>query len=299
MPTPSDLVTSAFSQANTYASNATALLKTFTDKLNTAVQLAPLVDVTFNPPADPGADTVAPYTPPADYSSSLMTSLASLLTTRLAGGTGLVESVETAIWDRARDREVASAQAAIDDVTVQAEALGFELPPGVLNDGIRRETRAYYDKVSGLSRDIAVKQAELEQDNMQKSIEQVSQYENVLSEIIARRSTVTLDAYKADVLRFQAQVDQDIKRWEAQIKLYEATEMYVLEGQKISTEIVRANLATVLEAAKTGAQVYAQLTASAYSLIHASASVAGSASTGVSYSYSNQTLNAPSAITSI
>lgn len=299
MPTPSELVTEEFAQAATYIADASAKLTEFTNKLNDAIQLAPMVSVTFDPPTDPGAETVAPYVPPADYTDSLLTTLASTLTTRLAGGTGLAPSVETAIWDRARDREVAIAQAAIDDVTIQAESLGFELPSGVLNDGIRRETRNYYDKVSGLSRDIAVKQAELEQSNMQKGIDQATQYEDMLSQIVTRRSQVAVEAYRADVLRFQAQVEQDVKHWEAQIKLYEATAMYIMEAQKLNTEVTRANLATLLEAAKTGAQVYAQLVASAYSMIHVSAGVSAGASTSVGYSYGGDVSGTVSPLTSI
>lgn len=44
-----------------------------------------------------------------------------------------------------------------------------------------------------------------------------------------------------------------------------------------------------LEAAKVGAQVYAQLTASAYGMAHASAGISSSAGFGINYSYSNDT----------
>lgn len=299
MPTPSELVTDAFAQAQGYASDAQSKLTLFTNQLNAAIQLAPVVDLTFNPIADPGSSTVAPYVAPPDYTDSLLVALAANLTTRLVGGTGLAPSVETAIWDRARERELSLAQASIDQVTMQAESLGFELPPGVLNDGIRRETRNYYDKVSGISRDIAIKQADLEQSNMQKAIEQCVQYENTLSEILARRSQVSVEAFKAEVLRFQAEVEQDVKHWEIQIKQYGAQRDYIINGQKLNTEVIRANNAVLLEAGKTGAQVYAQLVASAYSLIHATASVTAGSSMQVGYQYGNDTSNQPPAVTSI
>lgn len=299
MPTPSELVTDAFSQAQAYAATAQEQLTLFTDKLNAAVQTAPLVDVAFNPIAEPSAGTIAPYESPADYSSTLLTSLAAVLAERLAGGTGLTPAVETAIWDRARERELSLSQARIDQVTRDSEALGFQLPPGVLNDGIRRETRAYYDKASELSRDIAIKQADLEQANMQQAIEKVLSYEGTLSEILTRRSQVSVEAFKAEVDRFRAEVDQDLKHWEVSIKQYEAQINYILTSNKLNTEIVRANLATVLEAGKVGAQVYAQLVAAAYGLIHASASVSAGASTNVGYSYSNDTTEAVPPVTSV
>jgi hypothetical protein len=299
MPTPSELVTDAFTQAQAYADSAQAQLAIFTAKLNDAVQLAPLMDAAFAAIEDPGVDTVAAFEAPADYTDTLLTNLAATLITSLAGGTGLVPAVETAIWDRAREREIATAQAAIDTITIQSESLGYELPPGVLNDGIRRETRAYFDKVSTLSRDIAVKQAELEQANMQKAIDQCTAYEAMLAEIQAKRASVAVEAYKAEILRFQAQVEQAVKHWEVQIKQLEAQQTYILEAQKINTEVIRANLSSVLEAAKVGAQVYAQLVASAYSLIHASASVSSGASMSVGYSYSNDTESAAPTTTAI
>jgi hypothetical protein len=299
MPTPSELVTQAFADAKDYADEAKSQLAIFTNKLNEAIQIAPLVDLAFNPVAEPTAATVPDYVAPAPYTSTLLADLASVLTTRLAGGTGLTPAVETAIWDRAREREQATAQAAIDLATRESEALGYELPPGVLYDAIRRETRTLHDKVSGLSRDIAIKQAELEQSNMQKSIDQVTAFEAGLADIITKRATLSLDQWKALLARFQAEVEQEVKHWEVQIKANEAQMNYILAGEKMNTEVIRANLATVIEAAKTGAQVYSQLTASAYSLIRASAQVSSDAGMRVSFNYSNDTTEAVPPVTAI
>lgn len=299
MPTPSELVTDAFSQAKLYVNDARTQLALFTAKLNESVQTAPLVEMTFQPVEAPTAATVPDYVAPEPYTSTVLATLTSTLLTQLAGGTGLPASVETAIWDRARERESAAAQAAIDTALREAEALGYELPPGVLVDSIRRETRAYFDKASTISRDVAIKQAELEQTNMQRAIEQATTFETSLADIISKRASLSLEQFKALVARFQAEVDQEVKRWETQIKLYEAQVNYALAGQRINSEVIRANLATVSDAAKIGAQVFAQLTASAYGLIRASASVSASASNSVGYSYSNDTQSAPPPVTAV
>lgn len=299
MPTPSELVTDAFAQAAAYAADAQEQLTLFTSQLNASLQTAPLVDITFTSIAAPSIGTIAPYEPPADYTDSVITTLVDVILERLAGGTGLDPTVETALWDRARERESAISQAAIDQISRDAESLGYQLPAGVLNDGIRRETRAFYDKSSTFSRDVAIKQAELEQANMQQAIDKAIQYETALSTIIKNRSDANLAAFQAEVQRFVAEVEQEVKYWEVQIKQYQAQQEYILNGQKINTEVARANLAMLLEAAKVGAQVYAQLTASAYSLIHASAGVSGSSSTSVGYAYSNETANVPPGLESI
>jgi hypothetical protein len=299
MPTPSELVTESFANAQSYASTAQGQLATFTTALNAAVQATPMVSVTWTPVADPGTATVPDYVAPASYSSALLTTTTANLTTRLAGGTGISASAEAAIWDRSRERELALAQANIDQVTRDVEAMGWALPPGILVEGIRREQRAYYDKASGLSRDIAIKQAELEQANAQKTIDQVITLEQGLGQINYQRSETSLNAYRAAIEGFKAGVEQDVKHWETQIKQYEATQTYTFSALKLNAEIARANTSAALDAAKVGAQVYAQLTASAYSLIHASASVSAGASNSVSWSYSNDTATAPASVTSV
>lgn len=299
MPTPSELVTDAFAQAQSYASTAQGQLSTYLQSLADAVTITPLVNVSFTPVAEPGAAAAPIYMPPGDYSSTLTTTLRDAITARLAGGTGLDAAVEEAIWDRARERELTLAQAAIDQVTADSEALGWLLPPGVLVDSIRRETRGYYDKVSTLSRDIAIEQAKLEQANLLKAFDQAAQFEAILADVIVKRIEPGLRAYTADVERYRAEIEQDVKHWEASWRQYEATTNYTMNGQKLNAEIIRANNSALLEAGKVGAQVYAQLTASAYSMIHASAGVSAGASNSVSYSYSNDTSSAPPSVTAV
>jgi hypothetical protein len=321
MSTPAEVVAEAFSEARTEINAAEAMLATFTSQLSAAVQVEPLIDVTFeavsgpsvgSAPSAPGS-AVPTYSAPSTYSSSLITSLASLLSTRLAGGTGLNSSVETAIWDRARDREAALAQANIDDAQRTAEGFGFHLPTGVLAAQVREAQRNLYDKSSDLSRQIAIKQAELEQSNMIDAVQKATTYEDTLTSILQRREQVAvavfqaeveafnaeLNGFRAEVESYSAQVSADMKHWEAEIAQLSAQQTYVLTAQKLNTEIARANLATVLEAAKTGAQVYAQLTAAAYSMIHASASVSAGSSNSVGYTYNNTTATSPASVTAI
>lgn len=299
MPTPSELVTESFAQANSYANDAQTKLTTFLAGLTSAIQTTPLIDISFTPVADPGVATPATYVPAGDYSSSLMSLLTTTILNRLAGGTGLPTAVEAALWDRAREREVLAAAANIDQISSDMEGLGWDLPPGVLFDAVARETRGYYDKVSTISRDIAMKQADLEQANWKTSIDQGLQLETALAEVTFKRSSVVLDAYRAEIMRFDAEVRQDVAHWETNIKQYEAQQNYILNGQKINSDLIRANTTSLLEAGKVGAQVYAQLTASAWGIIHTSASVSAGASMSVGYSYSNETLTAPPAVESV
>ena len=130
------------------------------------------------------------YSPGARYASQLLDNLKATLNARIQGGTGLAPAVEQAIWDRSRDRETQIALAKEQEVLRASEALGFALPSGVLAGQLADARREYNDKLSGLSRDVAIKQAELEQANLQQATTLALQLE----------STLLDDAYKLEVL---------------------------------------------------------------------------------------------------
>lgn len=476
--------------------------------------LTTLEDGLPDAPLDLVAPTPYTYTPSAAYSSSLLTALRAVLEQRIGGGTGLDPAVEQAIWDRARDREAKLGQANEDGVMRNAEALGFKLPTGITAYQLRRAQQDTVDKASTTSRDIAIKQAELEQSNLDKALQlafdcegklidealqlerltfesakqvadnaiqihnaaverlrillarygefrqtytaiiegerlKLTQYQAELqgeetkanvnrtlveefrAKVEAQRALVGLfeaqlagvkaevdienarvarfgeeirayvagvnaetakvesykvgiesqkvrvDAFEAgvrgqlarvEVFRAQAQAfqakagaqgekaraqlgyyealirsntaawdgyraragaeaerfrgitaasgaildtyraetdlaikqaSQDIQRWEIGIKQYEAQANYTLQAQKITADILNVTRQSTLEAAKVGAQVYAQVTGSALGMIHVSAGVSASASNSVSYGYSNDTATAPSSVTAV
>src|SRR5690606_11543356 len=114
------------------------------------------------------------------YESALLKTLQAVLAQRMQGGTGLAPAVEQAIWDRARDRETKTALAAEQDVLRASEGLGFPMPAGVTVSQLERARRDAREKLSTLSRDIAIKQADMEQQNLRESIAQTMQLEDRL-----------------------------------------------------------------------------------------------------------------------
>mgnify|MGYP002398408969 CR=1 FL=1 len=113
------------------------------------------------------------------------------------------------------------------------------------------------------------------------------------------QSGAMLDGYKAGAAAIEAEAGMHLKRWETQIKDYEAGQQLMLQTAKINADVaVQANNAR-LDASKVGAQVYAQLTASAYGMVHASAGVSASGGTSVSYNYGGEVSGAVSPVTSI
>ncbi len=111
------------------------------------------------------------------YTSQLLDNLKAVLNERIQGGTGLPPEVEALIWGRAVDRESRLALDAELDVVRAGEALGFKLPQGVVVAQLERARREFRDKIAGLSRDVAIKQAELEQSNLQQVVAEGVQLE--------------------------------------------------------------------------------------------------------------------------
>lgn len=150
-----------------------------------------------------------------EYASQLLDALKDTLLARLSGGTGLAPAVEQAIWDRARDRETKIAQANEDEINRASEAMGFPLPSGVLAAQLVEARQTYYDKLSELSRDIAIKQAELEQENLKQTIAAGMQLEGQLIDY----------AYKLEALSFEnakTYADNAVQVYNSSVEGYKA-----------------------------------------------------------------------------
>lgn len=115
-----------------------------------------------------------------EYASALLDALKATLLDRMSNATGLDPAVEQAIWDRARSRETRTALANEAEIQRASEALGFALPSGTLAAQLSEARQNYYDKLSELSRDIAIKQADLEQSNLKDTIAAGMQLEGQL-----------------------------------------------------------------------------------------------------------------------
>lgn len=204
------------------------------------------------------APTPYSYTRGAAYSSALLTALQSTIQTRLGGGTGLDATVEQAIWDRARDRETQIWLTNEAEVNRQSEALGYHLPPGVLAAQIRQAQQDRANKLSELSRDVAIKQAELEQQNLKDAIAAGMQMESTLIDYAWKLETFAFESAK-----FTA--ENAIQVYNAQVENYKA----LLDGYRTYASaydtIIKAELAKVdafkalLDAERTKAEVNVSL----------------------------------------
>lgn len=178
------------------------------------------------------------YTPGQRYASQLLDGLKATLAARINGGSGLAPAVEQQIWDRARDRETYLALAREQEVQRGAEALGFPLPVGVMAGQLADARREYHDKLSGLSRDVSIKQAELEQQNVRDSIQSALQLESALMD----------QHYKWEMLVFEstkAAADNAIAIHNAAVEQYKALLAGYQAYASAYDTVIRAELSKV------------------------------------------------------
>jgi hypothetical protein len=148
-------------------------------------------------------------------------------------------TVEADIWNRDLERHEQALQDIVDKTTGQWAKMGFSLPDGLLAGNLLAINTEYLNKRLDRSREISVKQAELEQTGIFKSLELGISFENIvmssLSEFGKRRLeaakangdiliavfkervnlfNTNLEAFKADALVYKTNIEAEIARVE-------------------------------------------------------------------------------------
>lgn len=179
------------------------------------------------------------------YASALLDALKAKLLDRLNSGTGLPAAVEQAIWDRARDRETKLALSNEAEIQRASEALGFALPSGVLAAQLREAQKNYYDKLSELSRDIAIKQAELEQANLKDTIAAGMQLEGQLIDYSWKLEQLAFESakqYADNAIQIHNAAVEQYRALLAGYETYSSNYRTIIEGELAKVEVYKAQL---------------------------------------------------------
>jgi hypothetical protein len=192
-------------------------------------------------PPDP-----VPYGPESMYSSPELTFYQATLRRRVEfGGTGLPAAIENAIWERAREREhrqKADATAELD----RMESMGFAFPPGVFLDAkIKIETELAYN-IQTASRDIMIKQAELELENILKSLEQMNAIEGKLIDFTNSMNQRAFEACKYTTEALVSIYNAEVQAYTARVRAYEVmAQVYEarIRGLLAKVEVYKAQIA--------------------------------------------------------
>lgn len=140
------------------------------------------------------------------YASSLLTAIKAKLLDRITnGGTGLSPAIETAIWNRDEERALLALAEAKTRAAGEWSKLGWSLPNGILAESIGNLETEYLNKRLEVSKDISIKQADLEQTNVNTSLQLAAQveqsmmaYHNQFCELMLR-ATESLQKAKNEI----------------------------------------------------------------------------------------------------
>jgi len=210
------------------------------------------------------------------YEAWIADELQGVLQTMLAGGTGIDPLVERAIWERDRGRLDVAARSALEDARDDFAASGFDLPGAALMARTITTRKDNQDKVSQLSRDVSVKQADLEQTNRQFAIKSGTELENIFVQIFMKTTDRSFDiakfAVEARIQIFNAEVaafNVEQQLFTARIERYKVGLAYVqaqIESYKarLSAESIKTDInKSLIEAFKAKISAF-QAEADAY-----------------------------------
>lgn len=220
---------------------------------------APTLDIPlFDATADFG-DIVAPTSyfeySEREYSSALLDAQkAKLLNDLQNGGYGIEPEDERRLWERARERELQNANMKLSELSRMHAARGFMMPQGAYIEQTHEAQQELFEKVSTLSRDIAIKRADMFVENRKFTIQEVRQLEQILINYAAGVAERALNAsrlqvelgvaiFNAQVSRFNAKMEEfrtyaqvyetRIRAGLAAVEIYKAK----VEGARLSTEV--------------------------------------------------------------
>ena len=176
-----------------------------------------LPDFTGAPPDVSGITVPSPFINWAEpqYQSELLPELLDNIKAMMAGGTGLPAAVEDALFSRARERDSAETERAVQEAVDAWAARGFSMPPGMLAKQasvVREQGRL---KAAELNRDIMVEAAKWEIENIRFAVQQGMALEQVLANIFENMAKRMFE-----VAKFQAEAQINV--FNAQIGLFNA-----------------------------------------------------------------------------
>ena len=154
------------------------------------------------------------------------------------GGTGLSADVEAAIWARGQEREDQQLEDSTGKVTTMWAKKGFSLPDGMLAHSLSEVQKEFANRRLDLSREISIKQAELEQANLFKSLELAVSLADKLINMLIQYETLVFRGQEATAKYANEYIDLQIKTYASKLEGYKAT-------AQVHESLVRAQIAKV------------------------------------------------------
>lgn len=171
-----------------------------------------------------------------------MEALEGKLSQYLVGGTALTPAIEEQISERTQDRANAEYMRVHDTIYEDAGKRGLSLPDGAVMAGVQQARQAASDNIARGNIDLAVKQAELEQQNIQFAITTSANLRTaVLSAAISYHSNL-ITIHGQAINAAQAVVSALIEGYNAAVRVYAAR----LDAYKADAQVYEARARAAL-----------------------------------------------------
>lgn len=138
------------------------------------------------------------------------------------GYLGIPVAVETAIWDRARSKDMLEAARMEDEAATQFSTRGFSLPPGAMDARLRMVQQAASDKSSTIARDLAIKQTEISIEMTKFAVSEMTKLRLGIAAALAdfMRAWMTLPTAAAEIAKAKAEINRTL--WDSSANYIQA-----------------------------------------------------------------------------
>jgi hypothetical protein len=139
------------------------------------------------------------------------------------GGTGIPATVESQIWERSRNKETKEATRIKSEATDAFASRGFSLPNGVLYAQLAMIDQEASNKISTHARDVAIKQMDIEIENIRFAVEQgVKMRLGVIAALIDYLNAFFNDVPNLATDRAKTKTELKHRLWDASAAYYHA-----------------------------------------------------------------------------
>jgi hypothetical protein len=179
------------------------------------------------------------------YASEDLDDLIYRIRAMLAGGTGLPDNIQLALFDAARSREAATALEAEQGAFDAFASKGFSMPPGMLAAAVQKAIEKSRDAQNALQRDLLTKAATWEIENIRVAVERGLGLETLLVNKFNNMAQRQFEAAKFSV-------EQEINVFNSMVTLFNAkqnayrvaADVYkiLIDGQLAKVEVFKAQV---------------------------------------------------------
>lgn len=173
-----------------------------------------------------------------EYHPEVMSEVLEVIRRLWSGGSGIPPAVEQAMFERAASREDMVAQREIDAVAEEFSTRGFTMPTGMQAARVDQMRQDLAVKKLGLNRELTIKLAEFQVENVKFAVQQGIAAENVFVNLFLNAAQRLFDAAKYEI-------EAKLSVYNAQVALFNAQTAAFQTRASVFDTLVKAELSKI------------------------------------------------------